>query len=571
MAYRVCLIALLLMAVATLGTGRSVNFTRTVPPPLPSEEKESKEKLPLPVMAMRWIPGGFSIAIFVAFTVAASVKVYMDKDEPAKKTADESGDHGEEIAEVDFFKMDVISKLKPGKKNIFQRRLLQNKQKKFSVYEKMMRQYKDDVIARRAQDARHAEIQKEKEEKERQKEAEIAEQKKRAIEEHKRNTLRRKQEKLRLQQLEGIESGVSGAEDDGASDGTLTPAVSFSRAQGSGDSDNAFGTASDRSVSPNDSGSALAARNTDTSRNSSPTHGKNLTAPSEDSQDAGIMLKMKSKDGNEIAETSFMLTDSSESNESQAQKQAALNIPRLNFQSTEESDDSVESHHKRPSDEESIALLPETKDDETSYAMNQPRVEVHPPEGEEGEEARDVITPLRSRPFTWSEADFDQKMEDEAYQRFSSTSSYEDDENTQKMNAMIERFAQNARESRGLVDPEEGEGSTAASTEKKKAKKKNRPRTWSYGATYGEEGKTDSITELMATIMDLGPQPTSPAAQGSRRRSRPLVYDAEDEEKLLAEIERRMIESVHEDEMAGGDLLVLEKLMSDVSDFYKEY
>jgi len=75
----------------------------------------------------------------------------------------------------------------------------------------------------------------------------------------------------------------------------------------------------------------------------------------------------------------------------------------------------------------------------------------------------------------------------------------------------------------------------------------------------------------MATIMDLGPQPLSPLPEGSRRRSRPLVYDAEDEEKLLTEIERRMIESVHEDEMAGGDLLVLEKLMSDVSDFYKEY
>lgn len=554
------------MALATLGTGRSVNFTRTVPPPLPPEEKESEEELPLPVMAMRWIPGGLSIAIFVAFTIAASAKVYMDKDEPAKKTAEESGDPGEEIAEVDFFKMDVISKLKPGKKNIFQRRLLQNKQKKFSVYEKMMRQYKDDVIARRAQDARHAEIQKEKEEKERQKEAEIAEQKKRAIEEHKRNTLRRKQEKLRMQQLEGIESGVSGAEDDGGSVGTLTPSVSFSRAQASGDSDNATGTASDRSVSPNDSGSALAARNTDTSRNSSPTHSKNLAAPSEDSQDNGIMLKMKSKDGNEVAETSFM-TDSSE--ESQAQKQESLNVPRLNFQSTEESDDSTD--HHRPSDEESTALLPENKDDEISYAMNQPRVEVHPPEGEEREEARDIITPLRSRPFTWSEADFDQKLEEEAYQRFSSTSSYEDDENTQKMNAMIERFAQNARESRGLVEPEEGEGSTGASAGKKKGKKKNRPRTWSYGATYGEEGKTDSITELMATIMDLGPQPLSPLPEGSRRRSRPLVYDAEDEEKLLAEIERRMIESVHEDEMAGGDLLVLEKLMSDVSDFYKEY
>merc|ERR1712183_531956 len=257
MGYRVCVIALFVMAVATLGSGRSVPTVPTEPP----STTEKKEELPLPVTAMRWIPGGLSLVIFFAFTVAASVKVFLDKDEPASsKTADEPDNPGEEIAEVDFFKTDVISKLKPGKKNIFQRRLLQNKQKKFGVYEKMMRQYKDDVIAKRAQDARHAEIQKEKEEKERQKEAEIAEQKKKAIEEHKRNTLKRKQEKLRMQQLEGIESGVSGGEDDGASEGTLTPAVSFSRTQG--DSDNALGTASDRSVSPNDSGNALAARNT---------------------------------------------------------------------------------------------------------------------------------------------------------------------------------------------------------------------------------------------------------------------------------------------------------------------
>jgi len=104
-------------------------------------------------------------------------------------------------------------------------------------------------------------------------------------------------------------------------------------------------------------------------------------------------------------------------------------------------------------------------------------------------------------------------------------------------------------------------------SEKKKSKK-DRPRTWSHGATYGEEGQTDSITELMATILDLGP-PEGP--EGERRRSRPLAYDAEDEEQLLKEIEKRMIASVHEEDMEGGDLLVLEKLMSDVSDFYKEY
>ena len=86
------------------------------------------------------------------------------------------------------------------------------------------------------------------------------------------------------QQLEGIEA--SGGEDDGTSEGTLTPAVSFTRTQG--DSDNAL--ASDRSVSPNDSGNALAARNTDTSRSSSPT--ANPAAASEDGQDTGIMLKI---------------------------------------------------------------------------------------------------------------------------------------------------------------------------------------------------------------------------------------------------------------------------------------
>merc|ERR1712183_643222 len=434
MEYRLCVIALFVMAVATLGSGRSVP---ALPTEVPTEPPSTTEELPLPVTAMRWIPGGLSLVIFFAFTIAASVKVFMDKDELASsKTGDEPDNPGEEIAEVDFFKTDVISKLKPGKKNIFQRRLLQNKQKKFGVYDKMMRQYKDDVIAKRAQDARHAEIQKEKEEKERQKEAEIAEQKKKAIEEHKKNTLKRKQEKLRMQQLEGIEA--SRGEDDGTSEGTLTPAVTFTRTQG--DSDNAL--ASDRSVSPNDSGNALAARNTDTSRSSSPT--ANPAAASEDGQDTGIMLKMKSKDNTDVAETSFMQTD-----ESQAQNQASLNVPQL---------------------------------------------EVHPPEGE-GDEARDVITPLRSRPYTWSEADFDQKvLEDEAYQqayqRLSSTSSNDDDENTKKMNAMIERFAQNARESRGIVDPDESEESAGAS-EKKKSKK-DRPRTWSHGATYGEEGQTDS-------------------------------------------------------------------------------
>merc|ERR1711962_683841 len=206
MACRLCMIALILFMAVRVGSGRSVNFTKSSPPtPAPVLDDDAKTtaktKLPLPVMAMRRIPGGLSIGIFVSFTIAESFKVYLDKDEPAKKQVEEEGaETGAEIAEVDFFKMDVIGKLKPGKKNIFQRRLLQNKQKKFSVYDKMMRQYKDDVIAKRARDARHAEIQKEKEEKERQKEAEIAEQKKRAIEEHKRNTLRRKQEKLRLQQ-----------------------------------------------------------------------------------------------------------------------------------------------------------------------------------------------------------------------------------------------------------------------------------------------------------------------------------------------------------------------------------
>ena len=79
---------------------------------------------------------------------------------------------------------------------------------------------------------------------------------------------------------------------------------------------------------------------------------------------------------------------------------------------------------------------------------------------------------------------------------------------------------------------------------------------------------------MMATIMNLGPTsggPPGSSHDGSRRRSRPLIYEPEDEEKLLAEMERRMIESVHEDELTGGDLSLLEKLMSDVTDFHKNY
>merc|ERR1712013_181321 len=129
----------------------------------------------------------------------------------------------------------------------------------------------------------------EKEEKERQKEAEIAEQKKKAIEEHKRNTLRRKQEKLRAVQLGDGESGVS--DDGGQSDGTLTPAASFTRGE------------SDRSVSPNDSENALMAKGSSGSRDSSPTHPRR-----EESADDGIMLKMKStpkNSGNDVEETTF--------------------------------------------------------------------------------------------------------------------------------------------------------------------------------------------------------------------------------------------------------------------------
>jgi len=552
MACKVCMIALILFMVVTVGSGRSVNFTKSSPPtPAPVLDDDAKTtaktKLPLPVMAMRWIPGGLSIGIFVSFTIAASVKVYLDKDEPAKKQVEEEGaETGAEIAEVDFFKMDVIGKLKPGKKNIFQRRLLQNKQKKFSVYDKMMRQYKDDVIAKRAQDARHAEIQKEKEEKERQKEAEIAEQKKRAIEEHKRNTIRRKQEKLRLLQEGG---NASGAEDDGCSDGTLTPAVSFARGDQSGES----GTASDRSITPNSSDNILMAK-AESSRNSSP---KNIRATSEDGQDTGIMLKMKNSET--IAETSFTTTDSSdESQRRTQQKKASLTIPRLNFQSTEESDDSMTEY--KPTNDGSTALTPSTKDEP---AMDQ--LQVH---GDEyADEARDVITPLRRRPLTWSEADFPD--EEQVQQRLSSTSSVEDeDENTKKFNAMIDRFAQNARESRGIVELEDDdEVCEAGPSTGLKKKKKMRPRTWSYGASYGEEGKTDSITELMATIMNLGPSKPS----GGRRRSRPLIYEPEDEEMLLDELEQRMIDAVQGEEMARDDILVLEKLMSDVANFHKDY
>jgi len=544
------MIALILFMLVTVGSGRSVNFTKSsvaTPPPVLDDDAKTtaKTKLPLPVMAMRWIPGGLSIGIFVSFTIAASVKVYLDKDEPAKKQGEEEGpEPGAEIAEVDFFKMDVIGKLKPGKKNIFQRRLLQNKQKKFSVYDKMMRNYKDEVIARRAQEQRHAEIQREKEEKDRLIKEADAEKKRRAIEEHRRNTLRRKLEKQRLQQEGG---NVSGADDDGFSDGTLTPAVSFARGDQSGES----GTASDRSITPNSSDNILMAK-TESSRNSSP---KNVRTTSEDGQDNGIMLKMKNSGA--IAETSFTTTDSSDESQSRKQqKKASLTIPRLNFQSTEESDDSMTEY--KPTSDGSTPLLPTTKDE-----MDQ----LHVHGDEYADEARDIITPLRRRPLTWSEADF--QDEEQVQRRLSSTSSVEEeDENTKKFNAMIDRYAQNARESRGIVEPEDDDEvcETGPSTGLKK-KIKKRPRTWSYGASYGEEGETDSITELMATIMNLGPSKPS----GGRRRSRPLIYEAEDEEMLLDELEQRMVDAVQGEEMARDDILVLEKLMSDVANFHKEY
>merc|ERR1719447_2757821 len=103
---------------------------------------------------------------------------------------------------------------------------------------------------------------------------------------------------------------------------------------------------------------------------------------------------MKTKNGAEIAETAF-----TEPIEEPEQTNSVVDVPEVTLQTTEGSDDCFE-----PSPGDNIPLLPvgEMEPSDSQQHLTP-----------EDTESSDVITPLKSRPYTWSEANFDRKPSEE--------------------------------------------------------------------------------------------------------------------------------------------------------------
>lgn len=509
---------------------------------------------------LRWIPGGISIGVFVIITILSSVnEYYTAKNEVEAKAKKERESKGVPEIDANLFEIDVIGKLKTKRgtgKSLFQRHMNHAKNKKFEVYNRLMAQYQQQIVAKKIWEEKHAEMVKEREGKD----TEIQRRK----EEKKAYTasLLKPGSDAGCKMLANMANKVSPKE--GRKEMTevgeeISTAGSSFESQDNRDPDSCLLTIPTNlppGIKLNDN------------RHDDPSYKPiTLQPPRYDKPSFSTEVSMEENDDE------IILTIRPQ----EYRPQVTVSTENFLDEPEEEEEEDVQKRYLR--DVPSVGLYQSTEIRDGEFGESIPLVDMNKGMQTDEEEESDKRKNKRS---TWHQASFS-KIDEEVKLG-------DGTEEADKMESMIDDYVQKAMATHESEEEEE-EDDVFLQRQRSRVpppKRKSRPKTWSstsasenYPWAWATHDKT--ITDMIAKFLDLGPprspeempQQSAPKVPTPPRARRPSsMYSKNDEDQMLEELERRMIENVQgqdDDEIATDNVEFLEKLLNDIAQFGKSY